>query len=99
MTKPIQIFGLLGITVGAIGGALLLYMISLKLLMAQQIGGRPLLLLSVLLVLLGVQLIGMGLLGEMVARVYHEMHGKPIYMIKRIIRGQGEGSGRDQPAR
>jgi glycosyltransferase involved in cell wall biosynthesis len=99
MTKPIQIFGLLGITVGAIGGALLLYLISLKLLMAQQIGGRPLLLLSVLLVLLGVQLVGMGLLGEMVARVYHEMHGRPIYMIKQIIRGQGERSGRDQPAR
>jgi glycosyltransferase involved in cell wall biosynthesis len=99
MTKPIQIFGLLGITVGAIGGALLLYLISLKLLLAQQIGGRPLLLLSVLLVLLGVQLVGMGLLGEMVARVYHEMHGRPIYMIKQIIRGQGERSGRDQPAR
>jgi hypothetical protein len=92
MTKPIQIFGLLGITVGAIGGALLLYLISLKLFMAQQIGGRPLLLLSVLLVLLGVQLVGMGLLGEMVARVYHEMHGKPIYMIKQIIRGQAERS-------
>ena len=56
-------------------------------------------LLSVLLVLLGVQLVGMGLLGEMVARVYHEMHGKPIYMIKRIIRGHSEGSGHDQPAR
>ncbi|MBI2903449.1 MAG: glycosyltransferase family 2 protein [Candidatus Methylomirabilis oxyfera] len=90
MTKPIQIFGLLGITVGATGGGLLLYLISLKVLMAQQIGGRPLLLLSVLLVLLGVQLVGMGLLGEMVARVYHEMHAKPIYMIKRIVRMQSD---------
>ena len=92
MTKPIQIFGLLGITVGATGGGLLLYLISLKVLMAQQIGGRPLLLLSVLLVLLGVQLVGMGLLGEMVARVYHEMHAKPIYMIKRIVRIQSDRS-------
>jgi glycosyltransferase involved in cell wall biosynthesis len=97
MTKPIQIFGLLGITMSAVGGGLLLYLISLKLIMAQQIGGRPLLLLSILLVLLGVQLIGMGLLGEMVARVYHEMHGRPIYMIKQFIGGRGEPSGHDEP--
>ncbi len=87
-TKPIQVFGLLGLTFGAIGGGLLVYLASLKLLMAQPIGGRPLLLLSVLLMLLGVQLVGMGLLGEMVARVYHESQGKPIYMVKKIIPGQ-----------
>ena len=87
-TKPIQVFGLLGLAVGTVGGCLLLYLASLKLLMGQQIGGRPLLLLSVLLVLLGVQLVGMGLLGEMVARVYHESQGKPIYMVKKIIPAQ-----------
>src|SRR3990172_7086165 len=90
MTKPIQVFGLLGLAAGAIGGGLLVYLASLKLLMAQPIGGRPLLLLAVLLMLLGVQLVGMGLLGEMVARVYHESQGKPIYMVKKIIPGQQE---------
>jgi glycosyltransferase involved in cell wall biosynthesis len=84
-TSPIQIFGGLGLTVGVAGGGLLLYMAGLKLLLGQQIGGRPLLLLAVLLLILGVQLVGMGLLGEMVARVYHETQRKPIYMVQRTI--------------
>jgi len=90
-TSPIQIFGGLGLTVGTIGGGLLLYLASLKLLMGQPIGGRPLLLLAVLLLILGVQLVGMGLLGEMVTRVYHETQRKPIYMVKRTIHGQQVG--------
>jgi len=95
-TKPIQVFGLLGLAVGTVGGCLLVYLASLKLFMGQQIGGRPLLLLSVLLVLLGVQLVGMGLLGEMVARVYHESQGKPIYMVKKIIPAQQVRAGGDE---
>src|SRR5574337_173730 len=86
-TSPIQIFGGLGLAVGATGGGLLLYLAGLKLLMGQQIGGRPLLLLAILMVILGVQLVGMGLLGEMVARVYHDTQRKPIYMVQRIIHG------------
>ncbi len=97
-TKPIQVFGLLGLTVGAIGSGLLVYLACLKLLMAQPIGGRPLLLLSVLLMLLGVQLVGMGLLGEMIARVYHESQGKPIYMIKKIIPGQQGRARHENPS-
>lgn len=89
-TSPIQIFGGLGLTVGVAGGGLLLYLAGLKLLMGQQIGGRPLLLLAILLLILGVQLVGMGLLGEMVARVYHETQRKPIYMVQRTIHG-GQG--------
>src|SRR5574337_1292059 len=84
-TSPIQIFGGLGLAVGTIGGGLLLYLAGLKLLMGLPIGGRPLLLLAILLLILGVQLVGMGLLGEMVARVYHETQRKPIYMVQRTI--------------
>src|SRR5574337_149279 len=90
-TTPIQIFGGLGLTVGTIGGGLLLYLAGLKLLMGQPIGGRPLLLLAILLLILGVQLVGMGLLGEMVARVYHETQRKPIYMVQRVIHGVKTG--------
>jgi glycosyltransferase involved in cell wall biosynthesis len=86
-TSPIQIFGGLGLAVGAGGGGLLLYLAGLKLLAGQPIGGRPLLLLAILLLILGVQLVGMGLLGEMVARVYHETQRKPIYMVQRTIHG------------
>jgi hypothetical protein len=44
-----------------------------------------LLLLGALLVIVGIQLIGMGLIGEMLVRVYHESQRKPIYVIKKIL--------------
>lgn len=50
--------------------------------MDQAIGGRPLLLLGVLLLLTGVILICVGLLAELLARTYHESQGKPIYVLK-----------------
>jgi len=90
-TKPIQAFGLLGLISGGLGVLISLYLTILKLFYDQSIGGRPLLLMGVLLILLGVQLVVMGLLGEMLVRVYHEAQSKPIYMIKKVLR-QGEGS-------
>lgn len=52
---------------------------------AYQIGNRPLLLLAILLIVIGVQLLMMGLLGEMIMRIYYEAHDKPIYYIKQIL--------------
>ena len=45
-------------------------------------GHRPALLLSILLILVGVQFVSLGLLGEMLARTYHESQRKPTYVIK-----------------
>ena len=50
--------------------------------MGENIGNRPLLLLAVLLVILGVQMVSMGLLAEMIMRTYHEVQDKPIYVIR-----------------
>jgi glycosyltransferase involved in cell wall biosynthesis len=84
-TKPIQVFGLLGVCSAGAGIVIGAYLSVLKLAFGAQIGGRPLLILGVLLILLGVQLIVMGLLGEMLVRVYHESQRKPIYMVKRVL--------------
>ena len=53
--------------------------------MGRSIGSRPLLFLAVLFIILGVQLVIMGLLGEMLARVYHESQGKPIYTVRKVL--------------
>ncbi|MFN3477556.1 MAG: glycosyltransferase family 2 protein [Candidatus Methylomirabilales bacterium] len=92
-TRPIQVFGLFGLILGGTGSLITLYLATLKLLFGQSIGQRPLLLLGVLLIILGVQLVGMGLLGEMLVRVYHESLGKSIYMVKRVLRKGSEESG------
>ena len=52
---------------------------------AYQIGERPLLLLGVLLVILGVQFVALGLLAELVVRTYYETQGKTVYYIRDII--------------
>ncbi|GAB4524255.1 MAG: glycosyltransferase family 2 protein [Anaerolineales bacterium] len=55
---------------------------------AYQIGSRPMLLLAVLLVIVGIQFLMMGLIGEMLVRVYHESQNKPIYTVREVIGGQ-----------
>jgi glycosyltransferase involved in cell wall biosynthesis len=84
-TRPIQIFGGLGMASLAIGVLLGLYLTFVKLILGQDIGSRPLLLLAVLLVLVGVQFVAMGLLGELVVRTYYESQGKPIYVVRELL--------------
>jgi len=52
---------------------------------AYEIGNRPLLLLAILLILIGVQLLMMGFLGEMIMRIYYESRDKPIYYIRQKL--------------
>jgi glycosyltransferase involved in cell wall biosynthesis len=84
-TRPIQIFGLMGLlslTLGIIFG---IYLTFMKLVYGEALAERPLLLLAILLVMVGVQLITMGLLGELVVRTYHESQNKPIYTVREIL--------------
>jgi glycosyltransferase involved in cell wall biosynthesis len=89
-TRPIQIFGGAGLLSFVVGTVLGLYLAFLKLVQGQNIGSRPLLLLAVLLVLMGVQLIGMGLLGELVVHTYYEAQGKPVYAVREVLTAAGE---------
>jgi glycosyltransferase involved in cell wall biosynthesis len=83
-TRPLQIFGLLGIIMGGVGAAVTGWLAYLRLFGDQSIANRPLLLFGVLLVFTGVQLITLGLLAEMQVRTYHESQGKPVYVIREI---------------
>jgi glycosyltransferase involved in cell wall biosynthesis len=84
-TKPIQFFGPIGVVCGFLGFFISIYLVIDKIFLGHQIGGRPLLLLGALMIIVGIQLIGMGLLGEMLVRVYHESQRKPTYVIKKIL--------------
>lgn len=81
-TRPIQVFGAIGLLMGAVGGAWTALLVCEKIFLGAQLGHRPALLLAVLLVIVGVQFVSLGLLGEMLARTYHESQDKPIYVIK-----------------
>ena len=84
-TRPIHIFGLLGLLCFAGGTAILLYLTIVRLFLLQPIADRPLMLLGILLTMLGVQLVTTGLLAELVVRTYYESQGKPIYTVRQEI--------------
>jgi glycosyltransferase involved in cell wall biosynthesis len=83
-TRPLQIFGLFGLIAGAVGSVILVYLAYVRLIALQAIGDRPLLLLGMLLVFIGVQLLTFGLLAELLARTYYESQNKPVYAIREI---------------
>lgn len=97
-TRPIHIFGTLGLGAGAAGGAILVYLTGQKVLLGARIGQRPLLLLGVLLVILGLQFVSMGLLAELLVRTYHESQGKPVYRVETVEGGGSEGPVREEQA-
>ena len=74
--RPLHAFGGLGLWLATPGVLILLWLLLDKL-MGHAIGGRPLLLAGVMLVLMGVQLIAAGLIGELLMRIYHEAGGAP----------------------
>ena len=84
-TRPLQIFGLVGLLMGLAGTAITGYLAYLRLFGGESLDGRPLLLLGILLVFTGVQLVTLGLLAEMQARTYHESQGKPTYYIRKLL--------------
>ena len=86
-TRPLQIFGLVGTLMGALGGAFLVYLAIVKFWAHEGIGNRPLLQIAVLLIFTGVQLVTVGLLAELQARTYHESQDKPIYAVRQVLDG------------
>ena len=89
-TRPLQVFGLWGLLLFGAGAAVTSYLGFVRIVMAESIGGRPLLMLGILMIIMGVQLISMGLLGEITIRTYHESQSKPTYVIREIVEDDEE---------
>lgn len=84
-TRPLHVFGTMGLLSVAVGMLSIFYLIFVKFYYLQEIGTRPLLMFAILLVVVGVQLVTMGLLAEMIIRTYHESQNKPIYIVREMI--------------
>lgn len=88
-TRPLQFFGGWGGGMFASGIAIGLYLTCVKFFAHQDIGGRPLLLLSAILIISGLLFISIGLLAELMIRTYYESTGRRIYSIREVL---GRGS-------
>ena len=73
--RPLHLFGGLGLILGAFGTAILIYLTVLKAL-GNAIGTRPLLMLGVLLVVIGMQFFSLGLISEMITSHHEERAGE-----------------------
>jgi glycosyltransferase involved in cell wall biosynthesis len=84
-TRPLHIFGLLGMAMGSLGAAVCAWLAWSKFVQHEGIANRPLLLFGILLIFTGVQLVTLGLLAEMLSRTYHESQDKPIYAVREVL--------------
>lgn len=85
-TRPIHVFGFMGVLSGGAGVLLALIMTFQRQLYGIPLSDRPLLLLAILLIFIGVQFITSGLLAELLSRTYHESQNKPIYYLREIYK-------------
>jgi glycosyltransferase involved in cell wall biosynthesis len=83
--RPMHFFGGAGLLL-LLAGCLVNLWLLLQKLMGESIGGRPLLILGVLLTVAGIQLITTGFVADLVMRTYYESQKKKPYTIKKEIR-------------
>lgn len=89
LVRPMQVFGLAGIVTGAVGFGLCAWLAVVKIFFGEEIGNRPLLMLGILLIVVGVQLLSLGLVADVLSRTYHESQGKRPYYVREKISGTG----------
>jgi glycosyltransferase involved in cell wall biosynthesis len=98
-TRPIHVFGVAGLLATAVGTLITGWLGFERLILGIPIGGRPIVLLGILLIVMGLQFVTMGLLAELLVRTYHESQNKPVYRIGRFLPAEpGEGYGFEREA-
>lgn len=83
-TRPIQVFGGIGLLCTVTGLAITAILGVQRLLFAIPLANRPIVWLGILLSLMGLQFVTMGLLGELLVRTYHESQNKPVYRAREV---------------
>ena len=91
MTKPMQMFGGLGLLTMGTGGLSGIATLAMKFFMGIDVTGNPMLYLTILFLILGIQFIGLGFVGELTMRTYHETQQKPTYVVREVLGGEDEG--------
>tara|TARA_B100001093_G_C26754989_1_gene982946 strand:- start:372 stop:1385 length:1014 start_codon:yes stop_codon:yes gene_type:complete len=96
--RPLHFFGGIGLVIGTIGFLICLYLVGIKIILGASIGGRPLLLLGVMLCVVSLILIVQGLTAEILVRVLHESGSRPQYRERGKAESSGNGSASEEAA-
>lgn len=89
LVRPMQVFGLAGFASASLGVLICFWLAFRKLAYHEDIGSRPLLMLGILLIVVGVQLVSLGLVADVLSRTYHESQNKRPYYVRERVRGGG----------
>ncbi len=84
-TRPLHIFGLVGLIILLAGMGSFIATACMKMAQGVNMTGNPFLFLGVLCVIVGMQLLMLGLLGEVTIRTYFESQKKPVYVVKEVV--------------
>jgi hypothetical protein len=89
LVRPMQVFGLAGLASLGVGILMCAWLVIENLFFSARLSDRPLLLLGVLLIVVGVQLLSLGLVADVISRTYHESQGKKPYYVRERVMGPG----------
>ena len=87
LQKPIHLFGIWGMFFFGVGALINVWLFIEKVFIGNEIGGRPLLMLGMILIFGGIQLITVGLITELQMRTYYESQNKRPFKIKHVYQG------------
>jgi hypothetical protein len=92
LTRPLHFFGAAGMMGMGFGSGIAVYLMALKIFRDTHVMADhgPLMMFSAVLMIAGVQLLALGLLGEMQVRHYHEPSRRAPYSVDRVLRAKGE---------
>ena len=91
LNKPLYVFGPVGLALMGLGFLIMLYLSVEKIFFGASIGGRPLLILGVLLFLSGLQLLSTGIVAEVVVRTYYESKRDVPYRVEKVLNFDRKG--------
>ncbi|MGB3975844.1 MAG: glycosyltransferase family 2 protein [bacterium] len=87
LSRPLQVFGAIGFILWALGFCIAFYLSLIKFMFSLSIMEHraPMFLLSILLMLTGTQFLTLGLLGEIMVKIYHKLPGTKIYTVEKVL--------------
>ena len=83
--RPIHVFGFIGMLSFCLGTVISLVLVLQRQIYGMPLSDRPLFLLAILLIFIGIQFVTFGLISELQIRTYHESQNKPIYYVKEVL--------------
>ncbi|MFS2223565.1 undecaprenyl-phosphate 4-deoxy-4-formamido-L-arabinose transferase [Pantoea sp. B65] len=86
-TTPLRMLSVFGSIIAFSGFAIALLLIALRLFLGPQWAAQGVFMLFALLFMfIGAQFVAMGLLGEYIGRIYHDVRARPRYFIQRVVK-------------